>query len=297
MTHPSLPVVAGVEHRWIDVDGIRLHVAEAGGSHRSATRPSLVLLHGWPQHWFCWRHVIPVLAQTHHVVAIDLRGAGWSDAPAGVSAYDKRTLADEVARAIEVLGLDAPVLVGHDWGGWTSLLVASRHPGAVRGVVAAAIVAPWAGVPPHHLWRFAYQPVAGGIGGAFWQRRAGQVLLRTVFRAGAARGFHWERSVRAEYLTPFRDRARAKAGESLYRSFMLREVPAIMRGRYARRPDDVPLLFLAGQSDPVLAPSLVRRAAGPPNVTVAEIGGAGHWVPEERPADLVGHVRDFLRQF
>src|SRR5690606_9165896 len=178
MTERSLPVVGGVDHRWIDVDGVSLHVAEAGVSHRSASRPSLVLVHGWPQHWFCWRHVMPALAETYHVVAIDLRGAGWSDVPAGVEAYDKRVIADEVARALEVLELDRPVLVGHDWGAWTSLLVASRHPGAVRGVVAAAIVAPWESIPWHHMWRFAYQPIAGGVGGAFLQRRAGQVLLK-----------------------------------------------------------------------------------------------------------------------
>lgn len=294
MTERSLPVVPGVEHRWIDVDGVRLHVAEAGESHRSDSRPSLVLLHGWPQHWFCWRHVIPALAQTHHVVAIDLRGAGWSDAPAGMAAYDKRAIADEIARAIEVLGLDRPVLVGHDWGAWTSLLVASRHPGSTRGVVAVAIVAPWKSIPLKDLWRFAYQPIAGGIGGAFLQRRAGQVLLKTVFRAGAAKGFHWERSVRAEYLARFRDPARAKAGESLYRSFLLREMPTIGRGEYARRVTEVPLLFLPGQGDTVLAPSIVRRAEGPDNVTVRTIDGAGHWIPEERPADLIGHVRDFL---
>lgn len=297
MTEASMPVVTGVDHRWIDVDGVSLHVAEAGAAHRSASRSSLVLLHGWPQHWFCWRHVMPALAETHHVVAIDLRGAGWSDAPAGVEAYDKRVIADEITRAIEVLELDRPVLVGHDWGAWVSLLIASRRPSAVRGVVAAAIVAPWEPIPWHQMWRFAYQPVAGGVGGAFLQQRAGQVLLKAIFRGGAARGFHWERGDRAEYLARFREPGRAKAGESLYRSFMLREMPALGRGEYARRVTDVPLLLLPGEGDLVLAPSLVRRAEGPANITVREIKGAGHWIPEERPADLIGHVRDFLRQF
>jgi len=294
MTHPSMPVVAGVEHRWVDVDGVRLHVAEAGAEHRSAERPSLVLLHGWPQHWFCWRHVIPALAETHHVVAIDLRGAGWSDAPSGLDAYDKRVIADEIARAIALLGLDRPVLVGHDWGAWTSLLVASRHLAATRGVVATAIVAPWERVPLKDMWRFAYQPIAGGPIGALLQRDAGQVLLKATFRLGAAKGHRWDRGVRAEYLQRFREPARAKAGESMYRSFLLREMPALGRGEYARKVTDVPLLFLPGESDPVLAPSLVRRAAGPDNVTVTTIPGTGHWVPEEKPAELVGHIRDFL---
>lgn len=297
MTEHTIPAVAGVQHRWIDVDGVSLHVAEAGLAHRSAERPSLVLIHGWPQHWFCWRHVMPVLAETHHVVAIDLRGAGWSDVPEGAASYDKRVIADEVARAIELLELDRPVLVGHDWGAWTSLLVASRHQGLVRGVVATAIVAPWKSIPWYQLWRFLYQPIAGGPGGAFLHRRAGQTLLKLIYRLGASPKFRWRRSDREEYLSRFRDPDRAKAGESMYRIFLTKEMAAVLRGTYATPVKDVPLLFLPGRADVVLAPSLVRRVEGPPNVTVTEITGTGHWVPEERPADLTGHVRDFLKQF
>lgn len=293
MADSSLPVVAGVDHRWVDVDGVRLHVAEAGTEHRSE-RPSVVLLHGWPQHWFCWRHVIPALATTHHVVAVDLRGAGWSDAPAGPAAYDKRAIADEIARLVEVMGLDRPVLVGHDWGAWTSLLVASRHPDRVRGVVAAAIIAPWTPVPWYDLWRFGYQLVAAGPWGPFLHRGLGQVFLRTIFRLGASRRFRWSRADREEYLARFRDPARARAGALMYRRFLSTEIAETLRRAYARRVDDVPLLLLPGQADGVLAPRIVRQAAGPTNVVVREIAGAGHWVPEEQPEALVRHVRAFL---
>ncbi|MCD9155397.1 alpha/beta fold hydrolase [Aeromicrobium duanguangcaii] len=296
MTSPTLPVVPGVEHRWIDVDGVRLHVAEAGRAHQSVDRPSVLLVHGWPQHWFCWRHVMPALAETHHVVAVDLRGSGWSDVPEGEGAYDKRVMADEIARAIEELGLDRPVVVGHDWGAWISLLVASRHEGLTRGVVAAAIVAPWADLPLHEMWRFAYQPIVGGPGGAFLQRAGGQVVLKTLFKLGAGPGYRWQRSDREEYLARFREPARARAGRELYRTFMLKEIPKVGKG-YARRVEEIPLLFLPGTADTVLAPSLVRRAEGPPNVTVTPISGSGHWIPEEKPAELVGQIRDFLRQF
>ncbi len=297
MSHESLPVVAGVQHRWIDVDGVRLHVAEAGLAHRSADRPSLLLIHGWPQHWFCWRHVMPALAETHHVVAIDLRGAGWSDAPAGIESYDKRVIADEVARAIEVLELDRPVLLGHDWGAWISLMIASRHPGLARGVVATAIIAPWTPVPWYDLWRFAYQPVAGGPWGPFLHRRLGQFLLRTIFRLGASPRFRWDRAAREEYLVRFREPARATAGALMYRRFLRTEILATLRGSYSHRVDDIPLLFLPGRADMVLAPRIVRKAEGPSNVTVTEIRGTGHWVPEEQPDQLVAHVRTFLEQF
>jgi pimeloyl-ACP methyl ester carboxylesterase len=82
------PPLPGVEHRYVDVRGLRLHVAQAGAG------PPLVLLHGWPQHWYCWRHLIGPLAQRYTVLAVDLRGWGWSDAPP--DSYAKRTFAADV---------------------------------------------------------------------------------------------------------------------------------------------------------------------------------------------------------
>jgi pimeloyl-ACP methyl ester carboxylesterase len=63
--------VPGVAHRDVQVDGVRLHVVEAGAG------PPLIMLHGWPQHWWSWRHLIPALAQTYRVLVPDLRGFGW----------------------------------------------------------------------------------------------------------------------------------------------------------------------------------------------------------------------------
>ena len=71
------PEIDGVTHRYVDLPGVRMHVAEAGGG------PPILLLHGWPQHWWIWRKVIPALAENHRVICPDLRGFGWSEAPAG----------------------------------------------------------------------------------------------------------------------------------------------------------------------------------------------------------------------
>src|SRR3954452_23816815 len=70
-----MPSADGVEHRFIDIGGARMHVAEAGAG------PPLVLLHGWPQHWFSSRHVLPTLEQHHRVICPDIRGLGWSEGP------------------------------------------------------------------------------------------------------------------------------------------------------------------------------------------------------------------------
>ena len=294
MSTQSLPVVAGVEHDWVDVDGVKLHLAQAGIEHRSPDRPTLVLIHGWPQHWFCWRHVMVELAQTHHVIAVDLRGAGWSDAPRGTAAYDKRVMADEIARLCEVLELSRPVLVGHDWGAWVSLLVASRHPELPAGVVAAAIVAPWVKAGWSDLWRFSYQLIAGGPGGSWLHAHGGQLLLKTVLRLGSSRGFSFDPADRQEYLDRFVEPARAKAGRSMYRQFLCVEIGQTLRRKYAEKVREVPLLFLPGRHDGVLTPRLVSSAAGPANVTVNVIENSGHWVPEEQPAALAGQVRGFV---
>ncbi|HZG48918.1 MAG TPA: alpha/beta fold hydrolase, partial [Thermoleophilaceae bacterium] len=84
----ELPPVAGVTHRSVEVRGVRLHVAEAGEG------PPLLLLHGWPQHWWCWRLVVPLLQDRYRLVMPDLRGHGWSGAPR--DGYEKEQLATDL---------------------------------------------------------------------------------------------------------------------------------------------------------------------------------------------------------
>ena len=84
----EFPQVPGVEHRYVDAGGLRMHVAEAGEGE------PVLALHGWPQHWYLWREVIPRLAPHARVIAPDLRGFGWSGVPAG--GYDKETMARDV---------------------------------------------------------------------------------------------------------------------------------------------------------------------------------------------------------
>ena len=91
-----------------------------------------MLLHGWPQHWYEWRHQIPVLAEHYRVICPDLRGFGWSDAPPG--GYDKETLAADVVNLLDALGLDRVKLIGHDWGGWVGFLLCIDPPRAGRAL-------------------------------------------------------------------------------------------------------------------------------------------------------------------
>ena len=96
-----------ISHRHADLGDVRLHDVTAG------TGFPVVLLHGWPQSWYEWRHVIPRLAETHRVIAPDLRGLGDSSRP--LDGYDKKTVGNDVWRLVhERLGIEAFFLVGHD---------------------------------------------------------------------------------------------------------------------------------------------------------------------------------------
>ncbi len=287
-----MPHLDGVEHRWVEVDGVRIHVAEAGVGNPGAP---IVLIHGWPQHWWCWHKVIPLLAQTHHVVALDSRGAGWSDAPEpGGATYDKRVIADELAAVIGELGLDRPLVVGHDWGAWLAILIAGRHPELTRGAVATAIVAPWTAIPIKDMWRFLYQPLVGGPWGAFLQRGLGQTVLKRVFAMGSVNGKPWPDAAVEPYLARFREPARAKAGRSTYATFLTREFKDLGKEAYLAPFNHVPLLFLPGRRDPVLAPRLVAAGVVGPTMSINVIDDAGHWVPEEQPEALVDHIERFV---
>jgi pimeloyl-ACP methyl ester carboxylesterase len=122
-------------HRDVSANGIRLHVVEAGSG------PLVVLLHGFPEFWWSWRHQLSALAEAgFRVVAPDLRGYGASDKPP--RGYDSLTLAADVAGLVRALGEQNAVVVGHDWGGHIGWTLAALHPRVVRRLVVVSIPHP-----------------------------------------------------------------------------------------------------------------------------------------------------------
>lgn len=97
-----------IKHHTVKVNGIRMHVAEAGEG------PPVVLLHGYPETWFAWRHQWPDLARDYHVIMPDLRGYGDTDKPD--TGYDKRNMAEDIRQLVAHFGYDRIALVGHDRG-------------------------------------------------------------------------------------------------------------------------------------------------------------------------------------
>ncbi|HYU59489.1 MAG TPA: alpha/beta hydrolase [Solirubrobacterales bacterium] len=272
----GMPKVAGVEHRLVDANGLRMHVAEAGEGD------PLVMLHGWPQHWYEWRHLIGPLAERHRVICPDLRGLGWTDAPP--RGYEKENLATDVLALLDALEVERFRLVGHDWGGWVGFLIGFREPERIERFLALNIMPPFTEISGRALigtWRFWYQWVLAspGLGPAAVRGLAsGNAVLRWVG------GISWSEEDRNALLGPLRQPARANASVQYYRTFQLREIPELLRGRYRRQHFQPPTLLLFGTGDHVMKAEWLegaeRRAD---DFSVELVPGVGHFIADEAP--------------
>jgi len=286
------PDIPGVRHRFVDAGGLRMHLAEAG----PADGEPVVCLHGWPQDWLLWRRVMPALAADgHRVIAPDLRGFGWSDAPP--DGYGKEQLASDVLALVDALGIARFALLGHDWGGWVALLLALRAPARVRRVLALSIASPLGGPPlrrvARHLHRLAYQlvlatPVLGQRLLAHHPRRLRALLQRSL--RGAA-----EPALVDGWVARLTEPARARSSVLLYRTSLVDELPAIARGRYRGRRYQVPVQLVVGREDPVVRPALLEGVEAQGDaVRVEEVAGVGHFVVDEAPALVIDRARSFF---
>jgi pimeloyl-ACP methyl ester carboxylesterase len=285
--HGSPPEIDGVTHRYVDVPGVRLHVAEAGEG------PPILLLHGWPQHWWIWRKVIPALAESHRVICPDLRGFGWSEAPAGP--YEISELAADMVALLDELGLDQVDLIGHDWGGYTGFLLCLGEPRRIRRYLALGIVHPWFEPPkpsPQALQRTAYQFILATplIGEGVLRFTPGFVKL--VLRRGAHPSMRWSEEELDCYALSFRRRDHALASSHVYRSFLTRELPRLKKGLHRARRSPVPTRILTGEADPVIrADILAGFEPYADDMSVEEVKGCGHFIAEEKPELVIERAR------
>ena len=283
------PDIDGVSHRYVEVPGAKLHVAEAGEG------PPVVLLHGWPQHWWVWRKVIPALAEDRRVICPDLRGFGWSEAPAG--RYEISELADDVLSLLDALELDQVDLVGHDWGGYIGFLLCLKAPERVHRYLALGIVHPFFEPPkpsPAALRRTAYQFVLAtpGLGPAALRHTG---LVGLALRRGSHPEMKWSKEEAECFAESFHPRDHARASSRVYRSFLTRELPRLKKGHYRSRRLTVPTLLLAGEADPVIrADVLAGYEPYADEMSVEEVERCGHFVAEERPDVVIERARELF---
>ena len=252
--------------------------------------PLVVLLHGFPQFWWAWRHQLTRLADLgHRVAALDLRGYGASDKPP--RGYDTMTSAADVAGVVRSLGASDAVVIGHGWGGWVAWSMPSLEPGTTRAVAAVSV--------PHPL-RLQSPAFARSAPGAFRAVLAAQVPMRpervlqepgrvkSLLRRWAAPGWPSEEEAEryeAAMRVPFVAHSALE-----YVRWAFRSPPRGDGRRFAsavRHRIDVPLLQVHGVRDTFLPADLARGSSRFVRGAYRwELVDAGHFVPEEAPEQL-----------
>jgi pimeloyl-ACP methyl ester carboxylesterase len=284
------PELAGVEHRYVEVRGARMHVADTGGSG-----DPVVLLHGWPQHWWTWHRIIPLLAPDFRVIAIDLRGFGWSEAtPRG---YRKEELAADIVGVLDALGLDAVNLVGHDWGGVIGFIVCVEHPERVRRFVPmnTGHIWPKRGVAAviKALPGFAYQGLLASPGVGH-RVGASPAVLGKISKAISTRSDVVMEEV-DRFAPRFAEPARARAAQQVYRTFLTHDYPSWARGRFADQRLSTPTLWLNGVEDPVFKRGAVQSVTKhADDVRFEDLPDCGHFPAQERPDLVAEQLRTFF---
>jgi pimeloyl-ACP methyl ester carboxylesterase len=242
--------------------------------------------------------VIAALAGEFRILAMDTRGLGWSE-PAGD--YRKARIAEDAVALLDALGIARAGLLGHDWGGWAGFLAALAAPERWSGFVAAGTPHPWQPVGRTRLPRaralvtaslalprLAYQPlIAAPVVGP---RLIAHAVVPAFLRAGWGAMATYDAAAADVFAAAYRDPLRAEAASRYYRDFLTREsATAAIEVRGKRLEVRTRLLY--GTKDPLgtaLAEGLERHGA---DARTELLEGCGHFVPEERPAEVAAAVR------
>ncbi|HEY9836301.1 MAG TPA: alpha/beta hydrolase [Vampirovibrionales bacterium] len=279
-------------HNTIAVNGITLHYVTQGEG------PLMLMLHGFPEFWYSWRHQIPEFAQDYKVVAVDMRGYNDSDKPQDLSAYQIQELIKDIEGIITGLGYKSCVLVGHDWGGAIAWYFAYSYPQLVEKLIVLNI--------PHPA-KFAEA-----------LRSNPQQILRSYY------AFFFQLPLVPELLFQFND---YQAIETAFQSMVVNKntfSPADMtayknaaakRGaltamlNYYRKTLwelifdkewnvlEVPTLMIWGENDTALGKELTYGTESyVRNLQIRYIPNCSHWVQQEQPERVNQYMREFLSE-
>jgi len=294
--------IEGLEHRYFEPGGCRIHYVSRGEG-----KP-IVLMHGFPQFWFLWRHQLADLGEDHAVHAPDMRGYNLSDKPQEIDAYRMRNLLGDIHGLVEELGIAPFTLVGHDWGGIVSWAFALKYPELLERFVIIDS-------PPPFTWNRDLRESPK-------QREAVNYMLELSKPSPApeemlaANDFEMLDSMleriggsdarlsdeeRAAYHEAWAQPGALQAGLNYYRAARMGDQVAaggVSEGYEAKIKAmrlEVPTMVIWGERDPALLVGLTRGLEEwIPDFRLEILPGAGHWVPYERPDEVNALIRDFI---
>jgi pimeloyl-ACP methyl ester carboxylesterase len=257
-----------------------MHVAEAGPPDGDP----VVLVHGFPQHWYEWRGLVPLLSERYRMIMPDLRGLGWTEITE--RGYEKDNLARDLLALLDALELERVKLIGHDWGGYAGFLACLFAPERFERFLVSNVIHPWPRANARGLlnaWRLAYQlPLIAPVLGPRVTRIPGFVKRMLKSQPGVFTDEELE-----AFEAPLRDPERAKVTARYYRSFQVRDMPKLIRGHWRAYRLHVPTLLLFGTGDFAIHPSALEGYEPyADDMRVEFVEGAGHFLVDARP-DLV----------
>ena len=315
-------VDSGQRHRMLAVNGIQMHVVEQGAG------PLVILCHGWPELWYSWRRQIPALAEAgYRVAAPDLRGFGQTDAPADIAAYNIMDTVGDVVGLVQALGERRAVIVGHNWGAVLAWSAALIRPDMFNAVVAMSVPFRARGGGDRlqalratgrtNFYQLYFQ--TPGVAETELERDPASTVRR-VFASGNASdiGFNppgggfldkrpdpgaghlppWLNEADVDYFATEYRRTGYRGGLNWYRNIDRNwELLAPWDGATIRQP----ALFIAGAQDPLINAPVTKAEVEHLSTTVPGllrtvlIDGGGHWIQQERAAEVNVALLDFLK--
>jgi pimeloyl-ACP methyl ester carboxylesterase len=275
-------------HHTATVNGIQMHYVIGGHGD------PVVLLHGWPETWYAWRHVMPDLAKNYTVIVPDLRGLGDSSKP--TTGYDGKTVAEDIHQLVTQLGFKTIFLIGHDIGTQIAYSYAAAHPTEVKKLAVMELTIPGF-VPPGRMpiwWGIFHQ--VPDVPEALVQGK--EMMYLSWFFSGLT--YNPSAITKAdidEYVSHYSSPGGLRAGFEYYRAF---SQDAIQNQNYSKTKLTMPVLALGGSFIPVLGgnitmPSIIYgMKILAQNVTGITVPNSGHFIPEEQPQFLSDQLLKFF---
>jgi pimeloyl-ACP methyl ester carboxylesterase len=277
--------------RFIDAGEVRLHAVIGGEG------PPLLLVHGWPENWYAWRRVMPALARDFEVIAVDQRGIGRSDKPAG--GYDTGTLAGDLVALMDALGHRRFAVVGHDTGHFISYALAADHPDRVARVALVEVPGPPGATPSPPL--FLPEPINNKV----WHIPFNRVdeVPEQLIRGREDIYFGYEFAIQAGkklpedvvdyYVRLVSNPDSLRGSLAFYRAW---DETVAQNGQRKTRPLAMPVLAIGGAASwGELVGNEMKLLAT--NVQSVVIPGTGHWVAEESPKAMLAALTPFLAPY
>lgn len=276
-------------HAYINTNGVKLHYVTQGEG------PLMLMLHGFPEFWYSWRHLIPEFAKDFKVVALDLRGYNDSDKPQAQSAYAMDELVKDVAGVIQGLGYQECILVGHDWGGAIAWNFAYAHPDMVEKLIVLNLPHPAKFAEglrtPQQLLRSTYIFL-------FQLPWLPELLLQALDYEAIAKAIQGTAVNKSAFtqadLDAYKDAA-AKRGALTAMLNYYRNIVQLLTTKTSWRVLEVPTLLIWGENDVALGKELTYgTAAYVRDLQIKYIANSGHWVQQEQPELVTQYMQEFL---